>query len=97
MLGRLVKDCDSTISRALVVRGAPRRVSPPLMGARLKSSRLRIGVDSPAAEGEAIDHVLGRFRPSEKPAIAEAVATAVEGVVLWVRRGIEACMNQYNG
>src|SRR5438552_5033333 len=46
-------------------------------------SRLRIGVDAPGTEGEAIDHVLGKFRPSEKPAIQEAVAAAVEGVVLW--------------
>jgi PTH1 family peptidyl-tRNA hydrolase len=57
--------------------------------------RLRIGVDAPAEDG-AVDHVLGRFRPSEKPVIAEAVATAVQGVVLWVREGIEACMNEYN-
>lgn len=57
--------------------------------------RLRIGVDGPPEEG-AIDHVLGRFRPSEKPVIAEAVATAVQGVVLWVRQGIGPCMNEYN-
>jgi PTH1 family peptidyl-tRNA hydrolase len=59
-------------------------------------SRLRIGVDMPGGEGEAIDHVLGRFRPSERPVIDEAIMTAVEGVVLWVREGIQKCMNQYN-
>jgi PTH1 family peptidyl-tRNA hydrolase len=58
-------------------------------------SRLRIGVDAPAEEG-AVDHVLGRFRASEKPIIAEAVATAVQGAVLWVREGTESCMNEYN-
>jgi PTH1 family peptidyl-tRNA hydrolase len=60
-------------------------------------ARLRLGVDAPGEPGEAIDHVLGRFRPTEKPAIKEAVAIAVEGVVLWVHQGIEKCMNQYNG
>jgi len=60
-------------------------------------ARLRIGVDVPAGEGEAIDHVLGRFRPAEKPVIAEAVQKAAEGVVFWVHQGIEASMNQYNG
>jgi PTH1 family peptidyl-tRNA hydrolase len=60
-------------------------------------SRLRLGVDVPAEEGGAIDHVLGRFRPSEKPVIEEAVQWAVEGVVLWKRQGIEKCMNEYNG
>jgi peptidyl-tRNA hydrolase, PTH1 family len=58
--------------------------------------RLRIGVDAPNTEGQAVDHVLGRFRPSERPVIDEAVAQAVEGVVLWARHGIEKCMNQYN-
>jgi PTH1 family peptidyl-tRNA hydrolase len=58
-------------------------------------SRLRIGVDAPP-EHEAVDYVLGRFRPSEKPVIEEAIQQAVQGVVLWVRQGIAACMNQYN-
>ena len=58
--------------------------------------RLRIGVATPAP-GEAIDHVLGRFRPTEQPAIDDAVARAVQAVGLWVHQGIEACMNQFNG
>ncbi len=28
--------------------------------------------------------------------IDEAVANAAQAVVVWVRQGIEACMNQYN-
>lgn len=58
-------------------------------------ARLRIGVGSPE-EGEAVDHVLGKFRPSERSIMEEALAHAVQGVVLWAREGIEACMNQYN-
>ena len=58
-------------------------------------ARLRIGIDAPE-EDDAIDHVLSRFRPSELPVIEEAVATAVQGVAMWVRQGIEPCMNQYN-
>ena len=57
--------------------------------------RLRIGVDAPPEEG-AVDHVLGRFRASERPVIDEAIQTAVQGVVLWVREGIGPCMNKYN-
>jgi PTH1 family peptidyl-tRNA hydrolase len=60
-------------------------------------ARLRLGVDAPGEQGETIDHVLGRFRASEKPVMKEAVAIAVEGVVLWVQQGTEKCMNQYNG
>jgi PTH1 family peptidyl-tRNA hydrolase len=57
-------------------------------------ARLRIGVGSP--RDEAIDHVLGRFAASEGPLIDDATATAVQATVLWIRQGIEACMNEYN-
>jgi PTH1 family peptidyl-tRNA hydrolase len=57
--------------------------------------RLRIGVGAPQAD-DAIDHVLGRFRPGERAVIDEAVATAMQAVLVWVREGIEKCMNQYN-
>ena len=59
-------------------------------------SRLRIGVDAPQEDGT-VDHVLGRFKPVEKPVIEDAITQAVQGVVLWVGQGIEVCMNQYNG
>jgi PTH1 family peptidyl-tRNA hydrolase len=58
--------------------------------------RLRIGVESPAP-GEAVDHVLSRFRPTERPVIEEAVARAAQAVVCWMQKGIAVCMNQYNG
>lgn len=57
-------------------------------------ARLRIGVDAP--KDDTIDHVLGRFRPSERPVIDNAVALAAQAVMVWVVRGVEECMNQYN-
>jgi PTH1 family peptidyl-tRNA hydrolase len=60
-------------------------------------ARLRIGVDVPSEQKDAIDHVLGKFKPSEKPAIEDAVTLAVQGVALWVGQGVQKCMNQYNG
>ena len=59
-------------------------------------ARLRIGVDAPG-EDDAVDHVLGRFRPAERAVMDEAVALAAQAVGVWVHQGIEACMNQYNG
>ena len=59
-------------------------------------ARLRLGVDAPAPE-QAVEHVLGRFRPSERAIMEDTIARAAQGVVLWVDRGIEECMNQYNG
>jgi peptidyl-tRNA hydrolase, PTH1 family len=57
--------------------------------------RLRIGVEAPG-EKDAVEHVLGRFRPSERPVIEDAIAKAVQAVELWIHQGIDACMNQYN-
>jgi PTH1 family peptidyl-tRNA hydrolase len=62
----------------------------------IEYARLRIGVGAPD-EDDAIDHVLGRFRPVERPVIEEAVQKAVQAVIVWVHQGIEPCMNQFNG
>jgi PTH1 family peptidyl-tRNA hydrolase len=59
-------------------------------------ARLRIGVGAPDEE-DAVDHVLGRFRPSERAVIQESVQQAAQAVLVWVHQGIEACMNQFNG
>ena len=59
--------------------------------------RLRLGVDVPDEQKDAVDHVLGKFKPSEKPAIEDALQLAIQGVVTWVGQGIQKCMNQYNG
>jgi PTH1 family peptidyl-tRNA hydrolase len=59
-------------------------------------SRLRIGVGSPE-EGKAVDFVLGRFSPGERPVIEDAIARAGQGAVVWMKQGIQVCMNQYNG
>src|SRR5262245_38170673 len=58
-------------------------------------SRLRIGVGAP--EGDAVQHVLGPFRASERPIIRDALETALQATVLWIDKGIENCMNKYNG
>ena len=57
--------------------------------------RLRVGVGSPGG-GDAADYVLGRFRPTERAAVDEAVAKAAQAVLVWVRQGLEACMNAAN-
>jgi PTH1 family peptidyl-tRNA hydrolase len=56
--------------------------------------RLRIGVGSP--HDDAVDYVLGRFRPSEQPIIDDATSLAAEAVGVWLHQGAEACMNRYN-
>jgi len=58
-------------------------------------ARLRVGVDAPGED--MVDHVLSRFRPSERPVIEDAVQLAAQAVMVWVNQGIEAAMNRYNG
>ena len=59
-------------------------------------ARLRVGVGQPGP-GEAIDFVLTRFKPSERPKMDEAVEKAGQAAITFIRQGIEACMNQANG
>jgi peptidyl-tRNA hydrolase, PTH1 family len=59
--------------------------------------RLRIGVGSPGEHLDAADHVLSRFKPGERAAVADAVAQAAQAVLLWVGQGIDVCMNRVNG
>src|SRR5947209_2219953 len=56
--------------------------------------RLRVGVGGP--KDEAVDHVLGRFRPGERSVIEDAVIKAAQAVIVWAHQGIEACMNRFN-
>src|SRR5207244_12974002 len=50
-------------------------------------SRLRIGVEAPK-EDDAVDHVLGRFRPVEKAVIEEAVQRAAQAVGVGLTQGV---------
>lgn len=58
-------------------------------------ARLRVGVGG-GEKDELSDHVLGRFKPSERPVIDEAKMLALQAVSVWVQQGIEACMNRFN-
>jgi PTH1 family peptidyl-tRNA hydrolase len=57
-------------------------------------SRLRVGI---GRAGETVDHVLSTFRPGERETADEAVATAADAAERWLRDGIEAAMNDFNG
>ena len=58
--------------------------------------RLRIGVGVPTF-GDAVDHVLGKWRPTEKLAVEESIAKAGQAVLMFIRQGIDVCMNRFNG
>jgi PTH1 family peptidyl-tRNA hydrolase len=58
-------------------------------------ARLRIGVDA-GEKDDLVDHVLGRFRPAERPIMQDAIVLAVQAVSVWIQQGIDACMNRFN-
>jgi PTH1 family peptidyl-tRNA hydrolase len=59
-------------------------------------TRLRIGVGEPGP-GDAVDHVLSKFKPGERKAVEDAIATAAQAALVWVRQGTAAAMNRFNG
>lgn len=58
-------------------------------------ARLRIGVDAPG-QADMVGHVLGKFRPAERAAMEDALSLATQAAAVWIRDGIQTCMNQYN-
>jgi hypothetical protein len=45
---------------------------------------------------DAADHVLARFRSSERPVVEDALSLVLQAVLVWATRGIYACMNEFN-
>lgn len=60
-------------------------------------ARLRLGIGSPDEHLDAADYVLSRFKPGERAAVEDAIAKAAQGVLTWIRSGIDVCMNLVNG
>lgn len=63
----------------------------------LEYARLRVGIDPPGEYIDTRDYVLSRFKPGEKAVITDAVAVAAQAVLVWVRSGVDVCMNRVNG
>jgi PTH1 family peptidyl-tRNA hydrolase len=60
-------------------------------------SWLRVGIGRPGSARATVDHVLATFSPKERELADEAIATAADAAERWLRDGIEAAMNEYNG
>jgi peptidyl-tRNA hydrolase, PTH1 family len=59
-------------------------------------SRLRVGIGSPGEQWDAADYVLSRFKPGERAVVEDAIARAAQAVLVWVRHGVDECMNRFN-
>ncbi|MFN1836218.1 aminoacyl-tRNA hydrolase [Balneola sp. MJW-20] len=58
--------------------------------------RLRFGIGSDFPRGKQVDYVLSPFKPSEKEPLEEAIRTAHDAALCFVREGIDRTMNMYN-
>lgn len=59
--------------------------------------RLRVGIGRPGTGRATVDHVLATFKPAERELADASIAAAADAVELWLREGIEAAMNEFNG
>jgi PTH1 family peptidyl-tRNA hydrolase len=59
--------------------------------------RIRIGVGEPGESGHQIDYVLGRFSRAEQKILDETIERAGTAVDTWIKEGVEAAMNGFNG
>ncbi len=57
--------------------------------------RLRLGIGS-VHKSATVEHVLSRFSPHEQVTADQAVRMAADAAECWVRRGIDAAMNEFN-
>lgn len=58
--------------------------------------RLRMGVDAPPQLIAGRDYVLGRFSPDQRKQIDPAMDRASGAILMWIAKGINAAMNQFN-
>lgn len=57
--------------------------------------RLRVGIGK-VHRAATVEHVLGRLDAQEREVFTIALARAADAVECWLRRGVEAAMNEFN-
>lgn len=58
--------------------------------------RLRIGIGDDYGRGQQADYVLSPFSAQQKPVIEDALISACNAVLAYVRDGVETAMNRFN-
>ena len=60
-----------------------------------KFPRIRVGIGRADTSSDT-EFVLGKFRPSEEPAIEKAIGTCVSAIEIVIRQGLDTAMNMFN-
>ena len=58
--------------------------------------RLRIGIDPPPERVPGRDYVLGKFSETQRKLIDPAIERATSALIVWMDKGMNAAMNQFN-
>jgi PTH1 family peptidyl-tRNA hydrolase len=58
--------------------------------------RQRLGVDAPPPNIPGVDYVLGKFTSEQRRLVDPAVQRAASAVLVWMEKGINAAMNEFN-
>jgi PTH1 family peptidyl-tRNA hydrolase len=61
-----------------------------------KYPRLRFGIGSDFPKGRQVDYVLGRWKPSEVPAVKEMLLKSVDAIECFATQGIGKAMTEFN-
>lgn len=59
--------------------------------------RMRIGIGRPPGRMDAADYVLQNFSVAEKEVLDATLERAVDAILVFVTKGLDAAMNQFNG
>ncbi|MBN2386224.1 MAG: aminoacyl-tRNA hydrolase [Anaerolineales bacterium] len=60
-------------------------------------ARLRIGIGRPPGRMDPADYVLQNFSQADMTILSETLNWAAEAVLAWIKDGLEAAMNRFNG
>jgi PTH1 family peptidyl-tRNA hydrolase len=58
--------------------------------------RLRLGIGKPPPNWEVSNYVLGKFGEDDRSVIGKSVARCADATEVWVAKGMQAAMNQFN-
>jgi PTH1 family peptidyl-tRNA hydrolase len=58
--------------------------------------RLRLGIDPAPPPVRGKDYVLGKFTAEQRKLLDPAIGRAASAIVMWIERGIETAMSQFN-
>jgi PTH1 family peptidyl-tRNA hydrolase len=59
-------------------------------------ARLRIGIDPPPPRVPQKDYVLGRFSEEQRKQLGPAIERSAQALRVWMEKGIQTAMNQFN-